>query len=43
MSVTTTDKTILSGMKPLADADWLAPIFGGESLTGLFRWMGDNG
>ena len=43
MSVTTTSKTILSGMKPLADADWLAPIFGGEVLTGLFQWMGDKG
>ena len=36
ISVTATSKTILSGMKPLAEADWLAPIFGGEVLTGLF-------
>ena len=43
MSVTTTSKTILSGMKPLADADWLAPIFGGEVLQGLFQWMGNKG
>ena len=43
ISVTATSKTILSGMKPLAEADWLAPIFGGEVLTGLFLWMGENG
>lgn len=43
MSVSTTSKTILSGMKPHVEQDWLAPIFGGEVLTGLFRWMGDNG
>jgi simple sugar transport system permease protein len=43
IAVTTTSKTILSGMKPLAEADWLAPVFGGEILTGLFKWMGDQG
>ncbi|MFT5894991.1 MAG: simple sugar transport system permease protein [bacterium] len=43
MSVTTTSKTILSGMRPHVEQDWLAPFFGGEVLTGLFRWMGDNG
>ncbi len=43
MSVTTTSKTILSGMKPLADADPVAPIFGGEVLQGLFQWMGNKG
>ena len=42
MSVTTTSKTILSGMKPLADADPIAPIFGGEVLQGLFTWMGNK-
>jgi simple sugar transport system permease protein len=43
LSVTTTNKTILSGMKPLAEQDWLAPVFGGEILTGLFEWMGNAG
>ena len=43
MSITTTQKTILSGMRPLAKDDWLAPFFGGEVLTGVFVWMGNQG
>jgi simple sugar transport system permease protein len=43
MSVTTTSKTILSGMKPIAEEDWLAPIFGGEAFKWVFTWMGNNG
>lgn len=43
MSVTTTNKTILSGMKPLAEEDWLAPFFGGEAFQGFFQWMGNMG
>ena len=43
MSVTTTSKTILSGMKPAAEADWLAPIFGGEAFKFVFTWMAEQG
>lgn len=43
MSVTTTSKTILSGMKPAAQEDWLAPIFGGEAFKFAFTWMAEQG
>ena len=36
-------KTIIGGIKDVAEGDWLAPIFGGKILTGLFQWMGDAG
>jgi len=36
-------KTIIGGIADVAEGDWLAPIFGGKILTGLFQWMGDNG
>lgn len=36
-------KTIIGGVKDVAEGDWLAPIFGGKILTGFFQWMGDNG
>lgn len=36
-------KTIIGGIKDAAEGDWLAPIFGGKILTGLFQWMGDAG
>jgi len=42
-AIATTRKTIIGGVKDVAEGDWLAPIFGGKVLTGLFQWMGDNG
>ena len=36
-------KTIIGGVKDVAEGDWLAPLFGGKIFTGLFQWMGDTG
>ncbi len=36
-------KTIIGGVKDAAEGDWLAPLFGGKILTGLFAWLGDQG
>jgi len=36
-------KTIIGGVKDVAEGDWLAPLFGGKIFTGLFQWMGDAG
>jgi len=36
-------KTIIGGVKDVAEGDWLAPVFGGKIFTGLFQWMGDAG
>lgn len=36
-------KTIIGGIDTAAVGDWLAPIFGGKILGGLFIWLGDNG
>ncbi|MGR3290612.1 MAG: ABC transporter permease, partial [Paracoccaceae bacterium] len=38
-----TRKTIIGGVKDVAEGDWLAALFGGKILKGLFRWMGDHG
>jgi len=42
-AIATTRKTIIGGLREEAAGDWLAPIFGGKILTGLFQWMGDAG
>lgn len=42
-AIATTRKTIIGGVRDAAEGDWLAPIFGGKILTGLFQWMGDHG
>ena len=42
-AIATTRKTIIGGVRDVAEGDWLAPIFGGKILTGFFQWMGDNG
>ena len=42
-AIATTRKTIIGGVRDVAEGDWLAPIFGGKILTGLFTWMGNNG
>ena len=36
-------KTIIGGIREAAEGDWLAPIFGGKILQGLFQWFGDAG
>jgi len=43
LSIATTNKTIIGGIKDTAEGDWLAPLFGGKILTGLFSWLGENG
>jgi simple sugar transport system permease protein len=36
-------KTIIGGIDKAAEGDWLAALFGGKILTGLFAWLGDAG
>jgi simple sugar transport system permease protein len=36
-------RTIIGGIDTAAEGDWLAPLFGGKILRGLFSWLGDNG
>lgn len=36
-------KTIIGGIREAAEGDWLAPIFGGKILGGVFQWLGDAG
>ncbi|MFT7059300.1 MAG: simple sugar transport system permease protein [Pseudorhodobacter sp.] len=36
-------KTIIGGIRDVAEGDWLGAAFGGKILTGLFRWFGDIG
>jgi len=43
LSIITTQKTIIGGVKNVAQGDWLAPIFGGKIFGSLFQWMGDMG
>ena len=43
ISITTTRKTIIGGVKDAAEGDWLAPVFGGKILGGLFDWFADLG
>jgi simple sugar transport system permease protein len=42
-SVYFTRQTIIGGVGEKAQGDWLAALFGGKVLTGLFTWMGDAG
>lgn len=37
------NKTIIGGIREAAEGDWLAPVFGGKVLTGLFQWFGEIG
>lgn len=43
IAISTTRKTIIGGVKEAAEGDWLAPLFGGKVLTGLFTWLADVG
>ena len=38
-----TGRTQVSGLKKLAEDDWMAPLFNGEVFGFLFRWMADWG
>ncbi|PWQ99378.1 ABC transporter permease [Leucothrix arctica] len=42
-AITATNKTIVGGVRDVAQGDWLAPIFGGKVFTGAFQWMADQG
>lgn len=43
LSILTTRKTIIGGVKDVSEGDWLAFLFGGKIFTGLFQWFGDMG
>jgi simple sugar transport system permease protein len=36
-------RTIIGGISDAAQGDWLAPVFGGKILGGLFVWLADLG
>jgi simple sugar transport system permease protein len=36
-------KTIIGGINDVSQGDWLAWLFGGKILTGLFTWLGEAG
>ncbi|MGH6942678.1 MAG: ABC transporter permease [Geminicoccaceae bacterium] len=38
-----TGRTQVSGLGPLAEKDWLAPLFYGDVGHGVFRWLADAG
>ncbi|MDX6748703.1 ABC transporter permease [Geminicoccaceae bacterium 1502E] len=38
-----TGRTQVSGLRPLVEEDWLAPLFAGRVLGGLFQWLADAG
>ena len=42
-AIATTRKTIIGGVREVAEGDWLAPLFGGTIFTGLFQWLADIG
>jgi simple sugar transport system permease protein len=41
--IATNGSTIISGLKPLAQHDWLAPLFGGRAFSGPFHWLAETG
>jgi simple sugar transport system permease protein len=43
LSILTTRKTIIGGVRDLAEGDWLAPAFGGVIFKDIFQWLGDVG
>ncbi len=42
-AIATTNKTIIGGIRDAAEGDWLASLFGGKILNGLFVWLADLG
>lgn len=43
LSILFTNRTIVGGVKDPAAADWLAPLFYGTVLDGLYRWAASAG
>ncbi len=43
IAISTTNKTIIGGVRDAAQGDWLAPLFGGKVLKGVFVWLADIG
>ena len=43
LAISTTNKTIIGGVREAAEGDWLAQLFGGTILKGLFAWMAEQG
>ena len=43
LAIATTNKTIIGGVREAAEGDWLAQLFGGTILKGLFIWMAERG
>ncbi len=43
LAISTTNKTIIGGIRDAAEGDWLAAVFGGKVLKGLFVWLADQG
>ncbi len=41
--ISTTNKTIIGGLKDAAEGDWLAAAFGGKILKSVFVWLADLG
>ncbi|MGO4123012.1 ABC transporter permease [Inquilinus sp. YAF38] len=41
--ITINGSTIIGGVKSAAQGDWLAPVFGGKVLGGLFAWLAERG
>ena len=35
--------TVLGGIRPVTENDWLAPMFSGDAFKGLFLWLAENG
>lgn len=43
LSIATTNKTIIGGVRERAEGDWLGNLFGGTLFKGAFTWMGEQG
>ena len=43
IAISTTNKTIIGGVREAAQGDWLAALFGGTILKGVFVWLADIG
>ncbi|MEX3009847.1 ABC transporter permease [Hoeflea sp. TYP-13] len=43
LAISTTNKTIIGGVRDAAEGDWLAALFGGKILTGFFNWLASQG
>lgn len=43
LPITLTQSTIISGLGPVIKNDWLAPLFGGKVLGGVFVWLAHAG